>query len=237
LNVYGLLRIKNEARWMKRAIQSIQPVCSKILIFDDHSTDGTPELCESLGCTVFRSPFDGIHESRDKDFLLEKTWEAGAQLDDYCLMIDGDEAVHPADLPALRLAMERGLVCCSMHIVYLWDREDQIRTDRWYKQFRRPSLFRLTAKCLRFQRTYAAGNLHCSSAPAQLLDSIVPIPVRILHYGYLHREDRIRKYHWYNSIDPNNTLEDHYRHMVIGDLFPENSSFRWAGPLQLESFA
>ena len=53
----GLLRIKNEARWIAHVVQSIQPVCGRILIFDDHSTDGTPEICESRGCRVFRSPF------------------------------------------------------------------------------------------------------------------------------------------------------------------------------------
>jgi hypothetical protein len=52
--IIGLLRIKNEARWIARVVRSIQPVCGRILIFDDHSTDGTPEICESLGCRVFR---------------------------------------------------------------------------------------------------------------------------------------------------------------------------------------
>jgi hypothetical protein len=59
--------------------------------------------------------------------------------------------------------------------------------------------------------------------------------VRLLHYGYLHKEDRVRKFHWYNKIDPNNAFEDQYRHMVIGDVFPADSSFKWAGPLELRS--
>jgi glycosyltransferase involved in cell wall biosynthesis len=234
---FGLLRIKNEARWIERVIRSIQPLCERILILDDHSTDGTPELCEALGCTFFRSEFTEINETRDKDYLLQKLWEAGAQVGDYCVMVDGDEALHPDDIPAVRKAIETGKACCSMHIVYLWDREDQIRVDRWYKEFRRPSLFRLTARNLTFRRTAHGGNFHCSSAPAQLLGHIQPIAARLLHFGYLHREDRVRKFHWYNSIDPHNALEDEYRHIVIGDLFPAGSSFRWAGPLQLEAIA
>ena len=231
--IFGMLRVKNEARWIERVVRSIQPVCKQILVLDDHSTDATPELCEQLGCLVFRSEFDGIHEARDKDFLLGQVWKAGAQIGDYCLMVDGDEALHQADIPAVEEAAKSAAVCCSFHIVYLWDREDQIRVDRWYKEFRRPSLFRLTSRDLTFKRTLYGGNFHCSSAPAQLLSQIVKIPVRLLHYGYLHREDRVRKWHWYNSIDPNNALEDQYRHMVIGDLFPANSVFKWAGPLEL----
>ena len=233
--IIGLLRIKNEARWIERVVRSIQPVCGRILIFDDHSTDGTPEICESLGCIVFRSSFEGIHEARDKDHLLERAWESGAQLGDYCMMIDGDEALHPDDIPGVLAVAEAGIVCGSLHIVYLWDREDQVRADRWYREFRRPSLFRLTSRDLKFRRTAHGGNFHCSSAPAQLLSQITPIAVRLLHYGYLHREDRVRKYLFYNEVDPQNVREDLYRHIVIGDLFPVDSAFRWAGPLQLEA--
>lgn len=231
----GLLRVKNEARWIERVVASILPVCKRVVVLDDHSTDGTPELCEALGCEVLRSSFEGINETRDKDFLLAHLWRTGASEGDGCLMIDGDEALHSDDLPALRAAAARGVVCGSMHIVYLWNREDRVRVDRWYREFRRPSFFRLIHRDLTFRRTEYGGNFHCSSAPAQLLGSIEPLAVRLLHYGYLHAADRVRKYHWYNSVDPNNELEDRYRHMVIGDLFPANSSFRWAGPLELEA--
>ena len=218
LTVFGILRIKNEARWIERVIRSLQPVCHKILVLDDHSDDGTPEICETLGCVVYRSRFSGISEARDKDWLLEKVWEAGAQVGDWCLMVDGDEALHPDDTPALLAAVNGAHPCCSLHIVYLWDREDQARVDRIYREFRRPSLFQLIQRDLTFRRTSWGGDFHCSSAPAQLLGSITPIAVRLLHYGYLYVEDRIRKYQFYNRVDPGNEFEDFYRHVVQGDV-------------------
>ena len=233
---FGILRVKNEARWIERVIRSILPVCDDIIVLDDHSGDDTPDICECLGCRVIRSPFDGIDETRDKNFLLETVWER-AHVGDHCLMIDGDEALHRDDVPALQCAIRDGVVCGTMHIVYLWDREDQVRVDRWYREFRRPSLFRLTSRDLRFNTGRVNGNLHCSSAPGQLLDYRQPLRVRLVHYGYLHREDRVRKYHWYNSVDPCNLGEDTYRHMVIGDIYPAESSFMWAGPLELEPLA
>jgi glycosyltransferase involved in cell wall biosynthesis len=232
-----MLRVKNEARWIARVIRSIEPVCDQIILFDDHSDDGTDIIARSLGCEVIHSEFDTIHEARDKDVLLEAVWAAGAKVGDHCLMVDGDEMLHPEDVPAVQKAIFDKRVCSTMHIVYLWDREDQIRVDRWYKEFRRPSLFRLTAKNLSFRRTGFGGNFHCSSAPVELLPFREPIAARLLHFGYLLREDRVRKFHWYNSVDPNNQLEDGYRHMVIGDLFPADSRFIHAGPLELRPLA
>jgi glycosyltransferase involved in cell wall biosynthesis len=202
---------------------------------DDNSTDDTAAIAKAAGALVFPTPFTergAIHEAEDKDWLLAKVWEAGATVGDYCIMLDGDEELYSADVPILRsLIAARSVICGTMQVIYLWDRENQVRVDRWYANVRRPSLFCLTTRELTFKRTPFGGNLHCSSGPAQVLDAALPLPVRLLHYGYLHKEDRVRKYHWYNAIDPNNAFEDQYRHMVIGDLFPADSAFKWAGPL------
>jgi glycosyltransferase involved in cell wall biosynthesis len=231
---WGLLRVKNEARWIEKVIRSLEPVCDRILVFDDHSTDGTPEICFNLGCIVHFSEFDGLDESRDKDFLLQQAWAVGAKVGDHCLMIDGDEALDQRDVPALKSAIEFGTACGSLHVLYLWDNEHQIRVDRWYREVRRASLFRLTSKTLSFRRTAFGGNFHCGSVPLQLSNHVTKLPVRLLHYGYMHKEDRVRKYHWYNQIDPNNAPEDQYRHMVVGDIFPADSRFKWAGPLEVK---
>lgn len=231
--IYGLLRVKNEARWINRVIASIQPVCDQILVLDDHSTDGTPDICRRLSCIVFDSEFDGIHEARDKDFLLARVWEVATE-GDWCLMIDGDEMLHPLDHDAVKAAVNSAMApSYSLPIVYLWDREDQQRVDGRYSSSWRPSLFRLTHRGLKFQRTEFGGNFHCTSVPEELISCAAAIPARLLHLGYLHREDRVRKYEWYNRVDPNNEVEDRYRHMVVGDLFPADSKFRWGGPLQL----
>ena len=237
MKVHALLRIKNESRWLAEVLHALWPVCDQILVFDDASTDNSREIASAMGAQVIETPFKDrgfIDEAADKEHLLAKLWESGAQLGDYCVMIDGDEVLMAEDIPALKEAMAQGVVCGSMHIVYCWNSRDQIRVDRWYKEFRRPSLFRLILPNLSFRRTPFGGNLHCSSAPAQLLNDITPINVRLLHYGYMLAEDRVRKWRRYNEIDPDNIIEDRYNHCVIGDVFPADSSFKWAGPLKLE---
>lgn len=102
----------------------------------------------------------------------------------------------------------------------------------------RPSLFR-TARGLRFQTTTCGGNLHCSSIPQQLLRHSIRAEIKLHHLGYMHRADRLRKFEWYNRVDPNNTAEDCYRHVVQGDVpeVPADMKLRHAGPLTLKAFA
>jgi glycosyltransferase involved in cell wall biosynthesis len=236
--VIGALRVKSEARWISRVIKSIQPICEKIVVFDDHSEDGTPEICESLGCVVIRSTFDNsINEVRDKNELLKAIWSAGAKLNDLVLMIDGDEILNLGDLSVLQevIAGKRGFGnCWSFQIIYLWDREDQVRVDRWYSKFHRPSMFRLTRTDLSFRANGNGGNFHCGSVPSQLMGNYQVVPIRLLHLGYLYKEDRIKKYYWYNEQKPVPLNENNYYHMVVGDLFPADSVFVHAGPLELK---
>lgn len=231
--IFGALRVKNESRWIRRVVLGMREVCDEIIVLDDNSSDETPDICQEEGCKVIRKYTDDLNETQDKNDLLRNVWESGASIGDYVLLLDGDEILNPSDANYLIRATQSGGDCFSFPIVYLWDREDQVRVDRWYSTFHRPSLFRLTSRGLTFRGTGYGGNFHCGSVPQQLMGSYQKIGVRVLHLGYLHQEDRIRKYHWYNSQIPVPEYEDGYRHMVVGDLFPSTSRFVWAGPLEL----
>lgn len=233
--IYGMMRIKNEARWIERVLLEMLPVCEQILILDDHSTDETVQICRSIKrVMVFESPFEGLQETRDKNWLLEQI-ERIARPDDWILALDGDEELAPgAREEILRLVSQpSGIDAYRFQVLYLWDRPDQIRVDRWYADFRRASLFRLRPGA-RFGSSNGGG-FHCGNTAGAR--SVGNCDVKLLHWGYMNREDRIRKYEWYNAPDkqPIPMLEDNYKHMVVGDLFPADSVFRWAGPLELRA--
>lgn len=232
--IIGMLRIRNEARWIERVIASILPLCDRVVIMDDHSTDGTLDICRALGkVDAFDSPFEGLDEARDKNLLLEK---ATAYKPDWILSIDGDEILAPYSLERLRNALRGPYACLSLRVLYLWNREDQFRSDGVYGDFHRESVFRPNGS--RFESPYGGPNFHCGNVPfgaRQKRDVLTD--VHLLHLGYLHREDRIRKYNWYNAADPGNDREDCYRHTVIGDLFPADSRFQHGGPLELRSIS
>jgi glycosyltransferase involved in cell wall biosynthesis len=235
--IIGCLRIKNESRWLSRVLRSIQPLCDRILVFDDHSTDDSREIAASEGAEVIRSPFTGLDEARDKGHMLENYLIPANP--DVVIAIDGDEVLTQESIPIIReVAARPNVARCSFRILYLWDREDQIRTDGVYRDFRRSSMFRVRGqRGLSFASTSHGGNFHCKSVPQGLRGVALPIEAELLHFGYLHREDRIRKFEWYRANDANSTAEDGYRHIVQGDVpdVPASARLKHAGPLTLES--
>lgn len=231
MQIAAMLRVKNEARWIGEVIDALKPACSPIFVMDDHSDDDTPRICAAHGARVAASPYEGINEARDKDWLLRGV-EQEMKTGDWLLCIDGDEVLAPWSIPAVIAAANGSAPAYTFRIRYLWDSRDKVRVDGVYSSFRRPSMFRLRPG-MSFKRTGAHANLHCSSVPAECIGECAEADVDLLHLGYMDRADRLRKYEWYNRIDPANSTEDGYRHMVIGDVFPADSTFRYGGPLEV----
>ncbi len=232
--IVGAMRVKNESRWISQALRSILPVCSSIFVFDDHSTDRTTLMAYDYA-TVIQSPFpdDGKpDEARDKTFLVERIIRACGRC--WILMIDGDEELAwPFNLEVVSVGRAPAY---TLRVAFLWDRENQERVDGVYRHFTRPSLFDTARSNCRFENTGNGANFHCFNVPTDLLGRSEPSFMVLKHYGYLHREDRLRKQEWYRRIDPGNVAEDDYRHITIGDNCPPETVTRHAGPLELRPF-
>jgi glycosyltransferase involved in cell wall biosynthesis len=231
-----MLRVKNEAAQLEEVLNSIFPLCERVFVLDDHSTDNTVEICQRYSqVTVFNSQFDGMNEARDKNWLLDQILRTCQP--DWILCIDGDEVLEAGGADIIRQTVN-GSNCeaYSMEIAYLWNSPTTVRVDRVYGNFWRPSLFRpfhpdpnkpdQIKLCgdFRFMVTPFGRkvdgrepNLHCSSVPQRLLHGHQRCPVKLKHYGYMDRQERVRKLDFYTSIDWNNKAEDCYRHMTQGD--------------------
>lgn len=229
MTIIGALRIKNEARWIERVLRSLVGICERIVILDDHSIDDTPDICQACpNVVLYPSRFEGLDEARDKNWLLERVQIFKP---DWILWIDGDE-ILPAEAqgPLLDVIQNPNVSCLSLRIRYLWNDEQTVRVDGVYGDFHRESVFRPNGA--RFFSSNG-GHFHCGNVPQGNRIERRVLDVPLLHLGYMDREDRVRKYAWYNRHDPGNAGEDFYRHMVIGDLFPADSRFQHGGPLQL----
>ena len=254
--IIGALRVRNESRWIRRVIDSIKPLCLAIHVLDDNSDDDTADICESMGCIVYRGAVPWVlsgdrmvsDESAGKQFLLEKVYDSIPEEDQhltlgnhecpyFCLSIDGDEVLHENDLDVLAEATKGTAHSYALRILYLWDSEAQWRVDGVYGRFSRPSLFRLMNRAFSYKKTpFGKGaNFHCSSIPQEMIGHSRPCEARLLHFGYIDRDLRLRKFAWYSEIDPANDGEGRYLHCVQGDIpeVPASARLKWAGPLEL----
>lgn len=239
----GLMRVKNEFRWLPRTLPALQAAVATAWLFDDHSTDGTPELAESLGANVIRSPFDGFNEVRDKSFLLSESRKHCPEAR-WAVMVDGDEELLPDSREKLaQMTQSRIHDAFLLRIIYLWNDEHTVRVDGIYGRFLRPSVFRITSGGMMWRSVRRSGSdpnlgLHCTNVPQESLRRIGDGDLAALHYGYIDAELRRKKFEWYNAVDPRNRAEDGYRHVIQGDpggpLAKEKLVH--AGPLRLEHY-
>lgn len=251
VNIAVMMRVKNEARWIGRVIDSVKDL-GPVFVMDDGSTDATREIAASYGAFVFGSPFTGqsLDERRDKNWLLNESCEyfrhaiggAGASID-YMLCIDGDEELQKGGVEIIRRACQKGIAeVYANRFLFLWDRPDQARFDGRYGNLSRYSLFKVRPGQTFVSHYKDAGDavnqgLHTGNAPIDTERPVVgsALNVFFLHYGYMLAEDRARKFAWYNQIDPNNELEDCYRHMIQGDPGGPgaNERLKHGGPMDL----
>lgn len=236
MRICGMMRVKNEARWIRECVESLFPVCQRVYVLDDHSTDATFDILESTpNVRVYPSPFTDLEEARDKNYLLnfirKDQW-------DWVVHIDGDEALFATDVPQLQRALNNAHApALAFRVVYLWNDRQTIRTDGVYASIWRPSAFRLDGAG-EFSSPHPHG-FHCSNTPANFKGKSLHADVRLLHYGYMEKDDRLRKFDFYTRQDPQAKGNDGYLHIVQGDVpqVPASARLKLAGPLSLASLS
>lgn len=246
LTFWGMMNVRNEALWIKEVVQSMLPLCDLVFILDDHSTDGTLEICRDLGpqVRVFPSPFPdtGRDKARDKNFIYAQVRKVCAQdfvnesSPYWVLAIDGDEVLPKGAAEVIRKEVGSGEQPHSwaFQVLYLWDSDTRVRYDRVYNKIFRPSLFRVINPIFVFNNTPFGGNSHCPNVPQDLIHGNRVSRVKLKHYGYRDKERRIRKWMEYIQVDPGNEGEDWYRHVVQGDVpsIPSEAVLKHAGPME-----
>ncbi len=220
---FGMMRVKNEERWLERSLSSLIKVCDTIFVLDDHSTDATSDIIKSLRqCVYLKSPFNHLDESRDKTWLLGHITDTRHEKEfhkhspHWVICIDGDEEICDVDVP--KILETTGNVSYSFQILQLHDSPGERRVDGAYEMLLRPSMFRIIKPGMIFKSgAQHGGGFHCGNVPADIGFGVTvhqPEPVRVKHYGYMRKEDRERKYKWYVERDPGH--EDWYRRECFG---------------------
>jgi glycosyltransferase involved in cell wall biosynthesis len=139
--ISGLINTRNEADNIEAAVRCLRPWCDEVIVVDQESSDGTPDIARALGVTVISTPATGFVEPARKVAFEHSTG-------DWIYILDADELVPATLARELRRIAESGETDVVMvpvrHVVLgQW-----FQHGRWWpghkaKLFRRESL-RLT---------------------------------------------------------------------------------------------
>ena len=214
-----MMRVRNEEAWIGRSLAQTSKVADAIVILDDGSTDRTPEICQSFPKVVRyeRQDIEETDEVRDKNKLLRWTLELEP---DWILALDGDEVLEDLAVSTVRQAMAlcpEEVSSLSFEFLFLWDGETQYRMDGKYADTFHPRLFRVSKKNranLLFLPSVHGGNFHCGSLPKNLKGEELRLDIKVKHYGYFDREQRMAKYAYYQRIDSEHARQGYYEHLI-----------------------
>ena len=86
MNLSAVLITKNEAHIIGQTLAQLD-WCNEIIVVDSGSTDGTVEICQSLGCKVVHHDF--------ADFSSQKQFAINLAANNWILSLDADEVLSP----------------------------------------------------------------------------------------------------------------------------------------------
>lgn len=106
MKVVGITKIRNEAHIIEDTLDSWAEVCDAIHVYDDHSTDGTADLCRrhpKVAEVVASNLLDPDRE-RAEWFNRQAVWSSAKRfmgVEDWVVYFDGDEQIFDFPKEAL----------------------------------------------------------------------------------------------------------------------------------------
>jgi hypothetical protein len=104
VRLVGISLVRNEDRFIRRALLNVAGFCDRLVVADHMSRDRTPAILDELSRELGHLEVRRIHHAAESHALVEPyvgshTW---------ILSVDGDELYDPSGLVRLREALERG---------------------------------------------------------------------------------------------------------------------------------
>nr|WP_154984400.1 glycosyltransferase [Paenibacillus xylanexedens] len=201
----AMLQVRNEqGRYLEEVLQNLSEFVDEIVIVDDASTDGTPEICRAfpkvVRLDVLEKPLFA------EEWRLRNTlWQAAVSTDpDWLLSVDADELYSAEAKKAMRKLIDQDYVDWFAFRFYdMWGCRTHYREDELWSMHKRH-----TASLVRYMPGYPyfypQQNHHVPRLPASCtVLSGVCTELKVQHLGWAGSlEDRVRKYLRYKRIDP-----------------------------------
>lgn len=197
--------VKNESqRYLKEVLTKLNGVIDEAVIIDDASTDNTVQMCYELLTGI------PVHVIRNEESMFgneinlrKKQWEETIKTNpDWILNIDADEIFEDSFYKNVRdLINQESIDLYAFRLYDMWD-ENHYRNDTYWHahDYYREFLYRYQPN---FTYEWLDQPHHCGRMPKNIyqLPSAVS-EIRVKHYGWAKKEDRISKYERYKKYDP-----------------------------------
>lgn len=212
-------RVKNVERWFERVLAKMSEVADKIVVFDDHSTDKTIKIAESFDKVVkiHQSDFKDFNEARDRDFLWHLCQDCTP---DWIIINDGDELLEDKftrkEVEILMNPKDPKTFAYFVRYISLWDSEEYQHQGEVFGNLGNVRMVK------NLPNTHIVSKhpqgFHCNSTPPMPKDSEKVTKFRIQHFGNMDKNERLRKYKWYQKTDteknPRDIGGENYKHLL-----------------------
>ncbi|MGV2967437.1 glycosyltransferase [Paenibacillus xylanexedens] len=201
----AMLQVRNErGRYLEEVLHDLSEFVDEIVIVDDASTDGTPDLCKAYPKVVRLEVLEKPLFS--EEWRLRNTlWQAAAgTCPDWLLSVDADELYSSEAKKAIRTLINQEYADWFAFRFYdMWGGRTHYREDDLWSLHKRH-----TASLVRYMPGYPyfypQQNHHVPRLP--LSCTVLPgvsTELKVQHLGWAGSlEDRVRKYLRYKRIDP-----------------------------------
>lgn len=162
-----VMRVKDEAPYIERAITSLLPLGGEIIVLDDGSTDGTSDIIQSFsGVRYHRQDDLPMDEGRDRSFLLREALKYEPQ---WIFTLDGDEELSGRAAQEMLAAAKHApesVTVFRLQFAVMWGDDQYFQMSRFI--WPQDRMFRVSALQDKDYAFYSVfkHNMHCGCVPA-----------------------------------------------------------------------
>jgi glycosyltransferase involved in cell wall biosynthesis len=170
-----------------------------VLVYDDASDDGTPELLKAVGVEVIENEFSIFRNELIIREILLKEARGRFPKTDWFMILDLDEVLtcNREELESLIVkAEQKKCTGVSFRLVNLWKSERFFRTDEHFNSVAKIHLWKNT-EAMSFS---GESGLHRELHPRSIKTIYIQDSVRILHLGFSTRKKIVQKFLNYKKL-------------------------------------